>query len=115
MNRGAVILVAFPYSSGVEGKVRPALIVQSDVENQRLSKTIIAMITGNLQRATHETHLLIDPNTPDGMASGLHGPSLISCINLFTIDQRDVLKEIGQLPKSILDRVDDCLRAALDL
>ena len=31
MNRGDVILVRFPHPSGVRGKKRPAVIVQSDV------------------------------------------------------------------------------------
>ena len=115
MKRGDIIIVDFPYSSGSESKVRPALVVQSNVENQRLSKTIIAMITGNLQRASHATHFLIDPTTPDGAASGLHGPSLVSCINLFTLDQKEVLRTIGELPHAAMLQVASCLRAALDL
>ena len=115
MKRGDVILVDFPYSSGMESRVRPALVVQSDQENRQISKTIIAMITGSLRRAGQSTHFLVDPNTPDGAASGLHGPSLVSCINLFTLDQQDVLQTIGQLPAASMKRVDSCLRAALDL
>lgn len=115
MNRGDVVIVDFPYSAGLASKIRPALVVQSDLENQRLSKTIIAMITGNLQRVSHDTHFLIDPNTAEGASSGLHGPSLVSCINLFTLEQQDILRAIGQLPKTSMLRVDLCLRAAFNL
>lgn len=42
MNRGDVVLVDFPYTSGPHSKVRPAGVVQNDRDNQRLSKTIVA-------------------------------------------------------------------------
>jgi mRNA-degrading endonuclease toxin of MazEF toxin-antitoxin module len=51
MNRGNVVIVDFPFTTGTQSKVRPAVVVRSDRENRQLSKTIIAMITGNLQRA----------------------------------------------------------------
>jgi mRNA-degrading endonuclease toxin of MazEF toxin-antitoxin module len=50
MIRGQIVIVDFPFTSGTQSKVRPALIIQSDRENRLLSKTIVAMITGNLRR-----------------------------------------------------------------
>ncbi len=82
MNRGHIVIVDFPFTSGAQSKVRPALIVQNDRENRRLSKTIVAMITGNLRRISEPTHLLLDPSTPDGASCGLHGQSLVSCVNI---------------------------------
>ena len=35
--------------------------------------------------------------------------------NLFTVEQRVVLRQIGRLPSRTMARVDACLRAALDL
>jgi mRNA interferase MazF len=115
MNRGDVVIVDFPFTSGTQSKLRPALIVQNDRENQRITKTIVAMITGNLRRANEATHCLVDPGDPDGASSGLHGPSLISCINLYTIDQSSVAKAIGSLPPPIMQKVDGCLKTALGL
>jgi len=54
MQQGEVVLVAFPYVSGGGGKNRPALIIQTDRNNQRLANTIVAMITGNTRLATTE-------------------------------------------------------------
>lgn len=42
--RGDVVLVDFPFTSGSQSKIRPALVVRNDVSNRRLSKTIIALI-----------------------------------------------------------------------
>src|SRR4051794_27636846 len=113
MSRGDVVIVDFPFTSGIQSKVRPALVVQNDRENRRLSKTIVAMITGNLQRAGEPTHCLIDPTTPEGASSKLHGRSLVSCVNLYTIDQSSVVRTIGSLSSSAMTKVDRCLKEAL--
>jgi mRNA-degrading endonuclease toxin of MazEF toxin-antitoxin module len=47
MRRGEIVIVAFPFATGGGGKNRPAVVVQCDRDNRRLSNTIIAMITGN--------------------------------------------------------------------
>jgi mRNA-degrading endonuclease toxin of MazEF toxin-antitoxin module len=41
MKRGDVVVVPFPFQDRPGEKVRPALIVQSDAENQRLANTIL--------------------------------------------------------------------------
>jgi mRNA interferase MazF len=113
--RGDVVTIDFPFTSGMQSKVRPALVVQNDKDNQRLPKTIVAMMTGNLRRSGEPTHLLIDPNTTDGGGSGLNGPSLAVFVNLFTVDQSAILKTRGHLSTSLMQRADEYLRAALDL
>lgn len=114
--RGDVVIVAFPYSTGGGGKNRPALVVQCDRDNRRLSNTVIAMITGNTRYAQAEpTQLFINPATPDGHLSGLNFPSAVKCSNLYTIDQKHIVATIGKLPASLMSKIDDCLKAALEL
>ncbi len=114
--RGDVVIVQFPYQDGTRGKNRPALVVQCDENNHRLQNTIIAMITGNIQRAgTEPTQLLVDPSVPDGKNSGLHGPSAVKCENLFTISQGDILRTIGRLSLALMAKVDACLKSSLGL
>lgn len=115
MNRGDVVIVDFPFTSGTQSKVRPALIVQADRENQRLTKTIVAMFTGNLRRAGEPTHVLIDPSTREGQGCGLHGVSLVAGANLYTIDQTSVIPIVGRLTADAMREVDACLRAALGM
>ena len=86
--RGDVVIVRFPYQDGTRGKDRPALVVQCDQNNRRLQNVVVAMITGNIRLAqTEPTQLLVDPSTPEGQSSGLHGRSAVKCENLFTIQQ----------------------------
>jgi mRNA interferase MazF len=116
MPRGDVVLVAFPFATGAGGKNRPAVIVQCDRDNQRLSNTIVAMITGNVRFAQSEpAQLLVDPTTIDGGSSGLNYASAVKCSNLYTIDQKHILTTIGHLSPSLMARVDSCLKAALGL
>lgn len=115
MNRGDVVIVEFPFADGGRGKNRPALVVQHDRDNQRLTNTVVAMISGNVRHAGEPTQVLVDPATPDGASSGLHGPSVVKCNNLYTIRQQDVQRIIGKLPAQMLTAVNDALRATLHL
>jgi mRNA interferase MazF len=116
MKRGDVVIISFPYVTGGAGKNRPALVIPCDRNNQRLSNTIVAMITGSIRLATTEpTQLLIDPATAEGQSSGLAYPSAVKCENLYTVSQQDILRTIGNLPPSLMSRIDDCLKAALGL
>jgi hypothetical protein len=71
--RGDVVIVDFPFTDVAAAKRRPALVVQNDRDNQRLRKTVVALITGNLRRRGDPSHVFVDPSTPDGSASGLYG------------------------------------------
>ena len=115
MNRGDVVILDHPYSDGSGSKVRPALVVQNDRDNHRLTNTIVALITGNISRAGEPTQLLIDVTTAEGSQSGLNRTSAVVCTNLFTVSQARIRKVIGSLPASLMTKVDGCLNAALEL
>lgn len=113
--RGDIVRVDFPFTDLPRMKRRPALVVQNDRDNQKIRKTVIAMITGNLARMGDPSHFLIDPATPDGASSGLYGPSLVSCNNLYTLEQDRILTTLGHLSDPLKRQLNDCLRAALDI
>jgi mRNA-degrading endonuclease toxin of MazEF toxin-antitoxin module len=50
MNRGDVILVRFPHSSGLRGKKRPAVVVQSDACTGAVSTLVVAEVTTNVKK-----------------------------------------------------------------
>ena len=110
VRRGDVVLVAFPYTDGGSGKVRPALVVQADRNNQRLLNTVVAMITGNTRLVGKEpTQLLIDKEV------GVLVASAVKCENLYTVAQSDILRPLGRLSPEQVVAVDMCLRHALGL
>jgi mRNA interferase MazF len=115
MKRGDVVLADFPYQDLPGSKIRPALVVQNDADNAVLANTILAMITGNTRAAGQPTNLLVDPSSPAGASSGLLGPSLVKCGNLAAVRQQRVVKIIGHLSVPLMRKIDDCLKAALEL
>lgn len=116
VRRADVVIIDHPFSDASGAKVRPALVVQTDHRNTRLTETIIALISTNVRHvATDSTQLLIDVTTPDGRASGLNRTSAVKCGKLFTIHEGLVRKKIGVLSPALMLKINDCLKVALEL
>jgi mRNA interferase MazF len=114
--RGDIVLLDMPFSGGTGSKVRPALVVQNDRDNRRLTNTIVVMVTTQARRAgTESTQFLIELNTPEGRQSGLLRDSVVNCANVFTVDQRQLIRRLGSLPSVLMVRANECLKAALEL
>ncbi len=115
MKRGEVVLVDIPFTDGQGSKIRPALIVQADQYNSRLVDTTVALITGNISRIHDESQCFVDPGSPDGRSSGLHGPSSILCTHLYTVRQSLVKRSIGRLSDVIMEQVEAALKHSLGI
>ena len=116
MRRGDIVLVDFPFATGSGTKVRPSLVIQCDRNNARLQDTIVAIITSNTTRAAAEpTQYLIDPTHRDWQSSGLKLASVVKCENIYTFNNRRILRLIGQLSKATMQEIDNCLRASLEI
>src|SRR5579859_3476269 len=112
VTRGNVVLVRVPFTSGAGGKVRPALVVQGDQKNARLTDTIVPIITTVTHRALRErTQLLIDISTVEGRQSGLLQTSAVKCEHLATLEQSLVIRVVGSVPASTMTHIDACLKA----
>jgi mRNA interferase MazF len=115
VRRGDVVLVRFPFSSGVGGKRRPALVVQADANNQRLTNVIIAAITTTTHRSGQPTQWLLTASSPAGQQAGLLHDSVVTCENLATVEQTLVTRRLGSLPEADMRAINDCLKASLGL
>jgi mRNA interferase MazF len=115
LNRGDIGLGRFPHAAGGRGKKRPVVIVQSDAYNQKLRHVIVAEVTTNLAEASDPANLLIEVATPEGQATGLVQDSVVTCLHLVTMSENRIGKVIGKLSVGLLQKIDDCLRAALGL
>lgn len=115
VRRGDVVLVDYPFTSGSGTKVRPVLVVQNDRDNARLVNTIVVQITSLTRRVLEPTQVLVEISTPEGQQSGLRQDSVVNCVNLVTTDKAKLLRCLGRLPSSHMQRVDQGLKSALDL
>lgn len=114
VQRGDVVLVDFPYSDRTGSKVRPALVVQSDIWNQPLDDTILAMVSSsNRRRVGAATQHLIAASSSVAQGTGLRMGSIIQCENLVMYDQGLILRVLGRLSDSEMKHIDVCLKAAL--
>lgn len=115
MKRGDVILVRFPHPSGLRGKKRPAVVVQSDAYLRAVRTLVVAEVTKNVTMANDPACLVIDVSTPEGKASGLLNNSVVSGLFLATINADTIAQVIGTLSASMIHKLDKCLKAALQL
>ncbi len=113
--RGQIVLVDFPFAGGGPSKVRPALVLQNDHDNARLTNTIVAMISSQTRRAAEATQVLVEVATSDGTKSGLRVDSVILCSNLFTIEQSKILRTLGELSLHKMSEVNAALRVVFSL
>jgi mRNA interferase MazF len=101
--------------AAVAQRLRPALVVQNDRDNARLSNTIVAMISSRVQRAAFEpTQVLVDLRA-HGQQTGLRVDSIVNCVNLFTLERSKVLRGLGTFPPGLMTQVDAALKAAFGL
>jgi mRNA interferase MazF len=116
IDRGDVVMVDFPFGERRGSKLRPGVVVQSDVDNRRLGTVIVAMITKNTGLVGREPrHILIDISTEAGKASGLWLQSVVNCSQLATIRSDRIVRRLGSLPDSLMAQLSTSLRDGLAL
>src|SRR5437763_15330113 len=116
VQRGDVVMVDWVYSDRTGSKRRPALVVQADAYNTTLDDTILALITSSARRRVGAaTQLEIDIATPDGVQTGLAINPVVQCENLVTVDRSFILRIRGHLPPALMLKINDCLKAALEV
>jgi mRNA interferase MazF len=108
-------MTRFPHASGLRGKKRPALVVQADAYNVSVGHVLVAEITSNLAPAGDPAFVFIDIATPEGKASGLDQNSLVSGLFLATVFGDRIDRVIGTLSPGLMQKVNDCLKAALGI
>jgi mRNA interferase MazF len=108
--RSKVYLVNLDPTIGSEiKKTRPAVIIQNDVGNQYSPITIIAPITSD-DKAVYPIE--VEVKLPEG---GLDHNSLILTNQIRAIDQKRLVKRLGQLSEQTMRKVDQAIIISLAL
>ncbi len=115
LRRGDIATTRFPRRGDTRGKKRPVLVVQADVYNAKVKHAIVAEITTNRAASADPAFLLAEVSTPEGRASGLAQDSVIGCLFLATVAESRLSDPVGQLSPAMMQKVDECLKAALGL
>ena len=108
--RGEVYLVNLDPTIGSEiKKTRPGLIIQNDVGNQYSPITIIAPITSG-DSAVYPIE--VEVKSPEG---GLDNNSLLLMNQVRDVDQRRLVKKLGQLKDNTMKKVDQAIMISMGL
>ena len=109
IKRGDIVLVDLdPVVGSEQGKVRPALIIQNDIGNEKAPTTIVAAISSSVRRYP----MNVEINPPEG---GIDRPSLIKTGQILTVTKERLEKCLGQLSKDRMDEVDKAIKLSLAL
>lgn len=109
-SRSDVVLVPFPFSDLSTTKVRPAVVISSDLYHDLKPDLLLAALTSQVAKATGA----LDYVLTDWRDAGLRYPSALKPV-LFTLDPMRVLHRIGALNSTDMIQVEKRLRNALDL
>lgn len=94
-------------------KLRPALIVSKNLNNERLEDVTIAICTSNISRQKESTQYLIEGEEIE--QAGIKAASVVKCESLLTINKSMILKTLGKLSEKGVQYVNACLKDALAL
>ena len=92
------------------GKTRPVLIVQTDLLNNIHPSTLICPITTNVKLESHILRVHLKKGT-----AKVKENCDIMIDQLRAIDNKRLIKKMGELPDNISERVKENIRIVLDL
>ena len=110
--RGSVCWYDFGKPQGSEpAKRRPALVVQADAYNRSaVQTTMVVPMTSRLSLAEYDDNVFVP-----ALASGLDKDSVALTFQVVTVNQSRLDYPVGQLPESIMNKIDRGLASTLGL
>ena len=108
IKRGNIYLANLDPTLGSEiYKIRPVVVVSNDINNQHNKLITIIPITSKIERVRHFEVFL-----SEGMAD-LSKKSKVKTDQIRSIDWLRLIKEIGSLPSTIVEQIEDALKLHL--
>lgn len=116
-SKGDVVILPFPFviSKGIQQKARPALVISNHLVRRRFDDLILAGITSQRTNEVIETEMLINEKDAYFNETGLLKTFVIRFEYLMTIPKTLVRRRLGQIPQSILKKIDEKLKLSLGL
>ncbi len=107
--RGEVWLANWNPGRGSEQRgIRPALVIQNDIGNEKAPTTIVAAISSSVK--LYPMNVLIEP--PEG---GLTQPSIVKTSQILTISKERLERRLGNLSSQKMKEVDQAIKLSLAL
>lgn len=97
--RGSIVLVPFQYTDAFVKKKRPALVISNPEFQTETGHVVCLMITSRTVRTSFD---VIIEDTED---TGLLRKSIVRTNKVFTIDESEIIRQLGVCPEQILKDV----------
>ena len=111
IQRGTVCLADLNPPKGTEpGKIRPVLVVQTDLLNGHHPSTLVCPLTTNVKRSVKHLRVHLSKSQ-----AGLDKDSDVMIDQLRAIDNRRMIKSLGSVSEPIMQQVSENLAIILDL
>ncbi len=114
-DRGAIVLVPFPFTDLSRQKARPAVVLSPRSFNERSPDVILAAISSKVPTTPSELELVIQQTDPAFANTGLRVSSVIKAAKLVTMEQSLIYTTLGQLADPTLGELDERVARALGL
>ena len=99
-----------PRADTETGKIRPVIIVQTDLLNKEHPSTIICPITTNVQTDSHVLRVHLKKSK-----SKLKEDCDVMIDQIRAIDNKRLIKKIGEVDQDVKDKIRENLKIILDL
>ena len=108
--KGRIVLIPFPFTDLTAVKLRPALVLHEGNHD-----VIVAFISSRIPDRQDPWIVLIGPDDPDYLSTGLKCASSIRVDKLATIEKSLIVGEIGELSGRLRQTVNTMLLDMLTL
>ncbi|MDB2123914.1 type II toxin-antitoxin system PemK/MazF family toxin [Clostridium paraputrificum] len=110
IKKGDIVLINMQINFDDVEKKRPCLIVQNNIANKYAPTVIIAPITSLINRAKLPTHVEIHKNKYNFMKD-----SIVMLEQIRVIDKKQIVRKLGELEKSDIEKVNKALMVSVSL
>ncbi len=115
VQRGSVVLVRYPFTDLSTAKVRPAVVVTSDLLLSQMEDVLCLFISSVMPGELLLTDFVLEPSHPAFQATGLRLRSVFRTHKLALLHQGLVLRKLGDLEDTLMGEIDSRLQIALGL
>ncbi len=111
--KGKIVLIQFPFDDLSSSKVRPAYCLTHKIGAYQ--HIILALITSRIPENCLQTDIILRPENPDFVMSGLRKSSAIRLDHLVTLRASLIQRELGSLSLSTQALIVEILEGILRL
>lgn len=115
LNKGDIVLIPFPFTDLTSTKIRPAVVISSNLINQNNQDVIVAFISSIVPTQIEPTDFLVTSSDPDFGITGLKKDSVFKMAKIVTLNKRLAQRKIGKVSNRIKVELDKRLRKTMGL